>query len=72
MRHVRFILFYCVVRFAAALAHLALNSSSMVPTIGASWAVSGILGAHLVLFPHARVKTLVNLGWSLTTVYFPV
>lgn len=55
---VRFILFYLATGTAAALAHVAINADSLQPTVGASGAVSGILGAYLVLFPHARITTL--------------
>ncbi len=71
MGHLRFIVFYLVAGLAAAVAHLAFNPASMVPTIGASGAVSGVLGAYLVLFPHARVQTLITLGWFIRIVYLP-
>jgi len=61
MGHLRFIVFYFVVGLTAAVAHIFLNPASTVPTIGASGAVSGILGAYLVLFPRARVRTLIPL-----------
>ena len=61
MGHLRFIFFYLLTGIAAAATHLALNPASMVPTIGASGAVSGVLGAYLVLFPHSRIKTLIFL-----------
>lgn len=71
MGHLRFILFYLVTGLIAAVTHLALNPVSTVPTIGASGAVSGVLGAYLILFPHARVQTLVTLGWFIRIVYLP-
>ena len=72
MGHLRFIIFYLVAGFAAAATHLALNPTSTVPTIGASGAVSGVLGAYLVLFPHARIKTLIFLfGPFFRIVYLP-
>ena len=61
MGHLRFIVFYLAVGVASALTHLAFNPDSTIPTIGASGAVSGVLGAYLVLFPHARIKTLIFL-----------
>ena len=69
--HLRFILFYLITGLAAAAAHLAFNAASTVPTIGASGAVSGVLGAYLVLFPHARVQTLVTLGFFIRIIYVP-
>lgn len=71
MGHLRFIVFYLVAGLAAAITHLVFNPASVVPTIGASGAVSGVLGAYLLLFPHARIKTLVPLGFFWTLVYLP-
>ena len=52
----RFIFFYLLSGLAATATHYITNSSSTIPAIGASGAVSGVLGAYLVLFPHAKVK----------------
>ena len=71
MGHFRFVIFYLVTGLAAAAAHLALNPASTIPTIGASGAVSGVLGAYLVLFPHARIQTLITLGFFIRIVYLP-
>jgi len=71
MGHLRFIVFYLLAGLAAAAAHLAFNPTSTVPTIGASGAVSGVLGAYLVLFPHARIETLVTFGWFIRIVLLP-
>jgi membrane associated rhomboid family serine protease len=71
MGHLRFVFFYLLAGLAAAFAHLWFNPTSTVPTIGASGAVSGVLGAYLLLFPHARVKTLVTLGFLWSIVYLP-
>jgi len=57
--HGRFLVFYLVCGLAAGLTHVLLNTDSTVPTIGASGAIAGVLGAYLVLYPHARVLTLV-------------
>ena len=67
----RFILFYLLCGFAAAYGHAITNHVSMVPMIGASGAVSGILGAYLLLFPHARVHTLIFLGFFVQVVRLP-
>ena len=56
--HVRYLLFYLLAGVAAGLAHAYLNPGSIVPTVGASGAISGVLGGYLVLFPRARVLTL--------------
>jgi rhomboid family protein len=60
--HGRYILFYLLCGSAAAFAQALPNPGSEIPMIGASGAISGVLGAYLVLFPHARVYTLVPLG----------
>ena len=54
----RFVVFYLVCGLAAAATHIALNASSPVPTVGASGAISGVMGAYLVLYPRARVRML--------------
>lgn len=63
MGHGRFVLFYLLCGVLAGLTHVVMNWNSMVPAIGASGAVSGIMGAYLMLFPGSRVVTLVTLGW---------
>jgi membrane associated rhomboid family serine protease len=55
----RFVVFYLAAGLAGSLAHVALNPASQVPTIGASGAISGLLGAYIVLFPHARIHAVV-------------
>jgi membrane associated rhomboid family serine protease len=59
----RFLLFYLVCGVGAAGAHLALNLHSRVPTIGASGAIAGVLGAYFLMYPGSRVLTLVPLGF---------
>jgi membrane associated rhomboid family serine protease len=60
--HARFLVFYLVCGVAAALAHIMFNSSSNIPTVGASGAISGILGAYMLLFPQNRVRVLTGYG----------
>src|SRR3972149_2580370 len=55
MGHVRFVLFYLLCGIAAVLAQSLPNPDSTIPMIGASGAISGVLGAYLLLYPHARV-----------------
>jgi membrane associated rhomboid family serine protease len=62
MGHVRYLLFYLVCGVAAALAQALPDPSSTVPMIGASGAISGVLGAYTLLHPHARVLVWVPLG----------
>lgn len=57
--HVLFLLFYLACACAAGLVHVAADPSSMVPTIGASGAIGGVMGGYLLLFPRARVDILV-------------
>ena len=56
--HLRFIIFYLACGLAAGLAHIFFNSSSMIPTVGASGAISGVMGGYLLLFPRNRVYVL--------------
>jgi membrane associated rhomboid family serine protease len=55
----RFIAFYFLTGFAAGLLQIVIAPSSMTPMVGASGAIAGILGGYIVLFPRARVQTLV-------------
>jgi len=56
--HGRFAIFYLVCGFVAAFAQTALNPNSLVPMVGASGAIAGVMGAYLVLYPHSRVLML--------------
>jgi membrane associated rhomboid family serine protease len=69
--HARVIPFYMLSGAVAALVQFSVDPFSNVPMIGASGAVSGILGAYLVLFPRARVKTLLFLFVFITTLEVP-
>src|SRR5213078_2532936 len=57
--HGRFIVFYLLCGITAALGQIVVNPSSMLPTIGASGAIAGVMGAYFVLYPHSRVLTLI-------------
>jgi membrane associated rhomboid family serine protease len=63
MGHGRFAVFYLLCGFAAAAVQVAFQPDSPVPMVGASGAIAGVLGAYLVLFPHARILALVPLGF---------
>ncbi len=56
-------MFYFLSGFAASMFFILTNINSSIPAIGASGAISGVLGAYLVLYPKARVLTLVLVGW---------
>jgi membrane associated rhomboid family serine protease len=57
----RFLVFYLLCGVVAGLTHVRFHPDSLVPTIGASGAIAGVMGAYLLLFPHARVITLIPL-----------
>lgn len=61
MGHKRFVIFYLATGLIAVLAHSITEPSSQTPMIGASGAISGVIGAYLMVHPKARIKTLV--GW---------
>lgn len=63
MGHGRFGIFYLVCGIVAVFAHALPNPGSEIPMVGASGAISGVLGAYLLLYPHARVVVLVPLGF---------
>ena len=61
MGHLRFLVFYVLTGVVAALAHVLLDRDSSIPLVGASGAISAIMGAYLMLYPRARVDTLIFL-----------
>jgi membrane associated rhomboid family serine protease len=61
MGHGRFIVFYLLCGAVAAFGHIAMDPQSTLPTIGASGAIAGVMGAYFVLFPQSRVLTLIPL-----------
>ena len=61
--HGRFVVFYLLCGIAAALGQVVMSSDSMVPTIGASGAIAGVMGAYFVLYPQSRVLTLIPIFW---------
>jgi membrane associated rhomboid family serine protease len=71
MGRTRYLGFYLVSGLVAALAQVAANPASGVPMVGASGAISGVMGGYLVLYPKVRVWTLVPIGFFLTSVALP-
>jgi len=69
--HVRFLVFYIFCGIVSAYAHAITEPHSLIPMIGASGAISGILGAYLLLFPRAGVYTLIFLGFFIQIVKIP-
>ncbi|MCG6894734.1 MAG: rhomboid family intramembrane serine protease [Desulfobacteraceae bacterium] len=57
--HLRYLLFYLLCGILSGVSHLMLNLNSNVPTIGASGAIAGVMGAYIILHPHARILTLI-------------
>jgi membrane associated rhomboid family serine protease len=69
--HFKFAVFYIACGVAASMTHIFLHSASTAPMIGASGAISGVLGAYFLLFPKARVLTLVPIFFFLYFVEVP-
>jgi len=59
--HLPYLIFYLISGIAASIAHILLNAGSNVPSVGASGAIAGVMGAYFLLYPRARVLTLVPL-----------
>jgi membrane associated rhomboid family serine protease len=71
MGHGRFVVFYLLCGIAAVLAQALPDPSSTIPMVGASGAISGVLGAYLLLYPHARVLVAIPFGFYLHTMRIP-
>jgi len=71
MGRMRFLLFYIISGLAASLCHVLTNPASQIPTIGASGAISGVLGAYFLLYPQARILVLIPLGFFTRLIYVP-
>jgi len=69
--HTGYLLFYLAAGVVASLAHLATNLGSAVPTIGASGAIAGVMGAYFLLYPRAKVLTIVPIFILIYTVVLP-
>jgi membrane associated rhomboid family serine protease len=68
---IRFVVFYLVTGLAAAFAHIAVSADSQIPIVGASGAISGILGGYLVLWPRATIVSILPLGFFFTMIRTP-
>jgi membrane associated rhomboid family serine protease len=71
MGHARFVVFYLLCGVAAAATQMVSDPASPVPMVGASGAISGVMGAYVLLYPRVRVHTIVWLGFFVTTVALP-
>jgi len=64
MGHFKYLVFYLLCGVAASIAQIVSNTNAVLPTVGASGAISGVLGAYVILFPHARIRTY--FGWYMS------
>lgn len=71
MGHGRFIVFYLTCGLAASALQIFINPSSTIPNLGASGAIAGVLGAYLVLYPRARVHTIIMFGYFIRWIKLP-
>jgi membrane associated rhomboid family serine protease len=71
MGHGRFLVFYLLCGIAAALAQTITDPSSVVPMVGASGAIAGVMGAYFVLYPHSRILTLVPIFFFVQLIEVP-
>ena len=71
MTRPRFLVFYILSGLGAALLQVMIEPDSTIPMVGASGAISGVMGAYLVLYPRVRVFTLVPLGFIFTSIALP-
>jgi rhomboid family protein len=71
MGRLRFVVFYLLTGVTAALAQVVLTPGSAVPMVGASGAISGVMGGYIVLYPRVRVFMIVPLGFVLTSMAWP-
>lgn len=71
MGHFKYFLFYIVTGLIAALIQFLANTKSAVPIVGASGAISGVIGAYLLFYPKARILTLVPILFFIRIIYIP-
>jgi membrane associated rhomboid family serine protease len=71
MGHARYLVFYLLGGVLASLAHIVTSPNSTIPTVGASGAIAAVLGAYIVLYPRARIMTLVTLGFFIRLTMVP-
>jgi len=69
--HIKFLFFYLIWGIAGALLHSLSTPNSKVPMVGASGAISGVLGAYLLLFPNAKILTIIPFGFFMRITFLP-
>ncbi len=71
MGHVSYLIFYLLTGVVASATQVFLDTASEIPLVGASGAISGVLGAYIVLFPHGKIMSLLFIGFLFTTFMLP-
>jgi membrane associated rhomboid family serine protease len=71
MGHFRYLIFYLISGLLASMSHIISGTGSVLPSIGASGAISGVLGAYLLLYPRAQILTFIFLGFFIRLIYIP-
>ena len=71
MGHLKYLIFYLLCGFLASATHIFFSPNSMIPSLGASGAIAGVLGSYLVMFPRNRIRVLLPLGIVWTTAQIP-
>ena len=71
MGHLRFVVFYLLCGIAAAALQTAFDPESMIPMVGASGAIGGVMGAYVLMYPRVHVHLLLILGFYVTTIAVP-
>jgi membrane associated rhomboid family serine protease len=69
--HLRYLLFYLLCGFASGISHLLINWNSQIPTIGASGAIAGVMGAYMILYPKSRILTLIPIFFFFQFIEIP-
>jgi membrane associated rhomboid family serine protease len=71
MGHVRYLVFYLIAGAAAAIVQMQAGSAPLIPLVGASGAIAGVMGAYLFLYPHSRIHVLIFLIFFVDVVEVP-
>ena len=71
VRQLRYLMFYLLSGLVASLAQIAVMPGSMVPNLGASGAIAGVMGAFLITYPHDQIRTVLLLGWFTRVTLMP-
>ena len=71
LRHIKFLIFYLACGALAALSQWFFSQNSAIPSLGASGAIAGVMGAYILRYPQAKVLTLIPLGFFITTFELP-